>query len=57
MFSNTIKFYTLHSDIYKHVMYKCDPQKNKDCKKNECFINGGQCRLTKNIKYQQDICR
>lgn len=26
--------------------YFCDPKKNKECKKNECFIHGGECRLT-----------
>lgn len=54
MFSQTFKFYVLHGNIYKRARYKCDPNKNKECKKHECFINGGECRLTKNIQYQQD---
>lgn len=54
MYSQTFKFYVLHGNMYKHVRYKCDPNKNKECKKHECFINGGECRLTKNIKYQKD---
>lgn len=54
MFSHIIKFLTLHGNMYKRARYKCDPNKNIKCKKRECFINGGECRLTRNIKYQED---
>lgn len=30
----------------KKVLYKCDPEKNTECKKNFCFIRGGGCRYT-----------
>lgn len=26
--------------------YACDPNKNKLCKKSECYINGGACHRT-----------
>lgn len=29
------------------VYYECDPEKNKDCKKTACYINGGPCHHTK----------
>lgn len=30
----------------------CDPEKNKECQKTYCFINGGPCRCTGNISYR-----
>lgn len=29
-----------------NLVYECDPEKNKKCTKEGCFINGGGCRLT-----------
>ena len=26
--------------------YRCDPKLNKECKKSNCFINGGECENT-----------
>lgn len=34
----------------KKVLYRCDPEKNTECKKNFCFIRGGGCRDTANPK-------
>lgn len=34
----------------KKVLYRCDPEKNTECKKNFCFIRGGDCRDTANPK-------
>lgn len=25
---------------------KCDPSKNTDCRKTECYVNGGPCKRT-----------
>ncbi|MBP3573247.1 MAG: hypothetical protein J6J71_01415 [Prevotella sp.] len=29
-------------------LYKCDPEKNTECKKTICFTNGGECSATTN---------
>lgn len=34
-------------------LYKCDPSKNKECRKTGCFINGGSCCLTTNERYAE----
>ena len=26
--------------------YRCIPELNKECKKNNCYINGGECEMT-----------
>lgn len=31
--------------------YTCDPAKNKECSKRNCYINGGPCKLTKIPEY------
>lgn len=36
------------------VLYNCDPAKNIDCRKNECFINGGQCHKTTHREFASD---
>ena len=33
--------------------YKCDPAKNTECSKTNCHINGGECYLTHNKKYEK----
>lgn len=33
------------------MFYKCDPNKNKKCTKENCYINGGECELTTNRDY------
>ena len=30
-------------------LYLCDPNKNAECKKTACHINGGSCRMTTDI--------
>ena len=34
--------------------FKCDPAKNTECKKTECFMHGGKCTLTRHMKYAMD---
>jgi hypothetical protein len=34
------------------ILYKCDPSKNKDCRKTCCYLNGGTCRRTRHRKYR-----
>lgn len=31
--------------------YRCIPELNKECKKNNCYINGGECETTIYKKY------
>ncbi len=26
--------------------YKCDPRKNAECRKTNCYVNGGPCKRT-----------
>lgn len=28
------------------ALYYCDPEKNTECKKTDCYMNGGYCRRT-----------
>ena len=36
------------------TVYRCDPVKNKSCKKSYCVHNGtGECNATKNVVYAQ----
>ena len=30
------------------ILYKCDPDKNTECKKRGCYQKGGKCSRTKN---------
>ena len=32
------------------IFYECDPNKNTECKKTICFMNGGECYLTEYIE-------
>lgn len=34
--------------------YPCDPEKNQDCSKTGCYINGGECRHTLNREYARE---
>lgn len=36
-------------------LYRCDPEKNIECTKAQCFVNGGICENTKNHKYEIKI--
>lgn len=33
------------------AQYVCDPEKNVNCKKTNCHLNGGPCKHTANINY------
>lgn len=33
-------------------LYQCDPQKNNECRKTSCFINGGDCYTTSNKDFK-----
>ena len=35
------------------TLYYCDPEKNTECPKTHCHINGGDCRLTTHRKYRR----
>ena len=28
------------------IFYRCDPEKNRECRKRGCYTRGGQCRAT-----------
>ena len=32
-------------------LYYCDPAKNKECRKTNCYLNGGECRRTGRSEY------
>lgn len=32
-------------------LYFCNPDKNKECRKSECFRTGGECFLTAKQQY------
>ena len=36
------------------TFYRCDPTKNRFCQKRDCFIHGGICTLTSNIRASED---
>lgn len=31
--------------------YLCDPEKNTECSKSHCWLNGGLCKITTNWDY------
>jgi len=35
-------------------IYKCDPNKNKDCNKKSCYINGFDCSSTEYKQYAKE---
>ena len=35
-------------------LYICEPDKNKECKKSDCFKNGGPCYMTTDKKFRKD---
>lgn len=35
-------------------LFKCDPAKNTECPKTSCYLNGGECTMTKHMKYAID---
>ena len=34
------------ADVMSDNTYECDPEKNTNCTKEGCFINGGPCHMT-----------
>ena len=36
-------------------VYVCDPNKNTNCEKTGCFINGGDCFLTTEKRYSIEV--
>jgi hypothetical protein len=36
------------------VLYECNPEKNEQCNKKSCSINGGPCHQTTNVMYAKD---
>ena len=41
--------------VNKLIIYRCDPDKNKDCLANNCYRNGGPCMYETNKKYKMNI--
>ena len=39
------------------VFYECNPEKNVQCGKEHCHINGGPCTQTKNVMYAVDATK
>ena len=36
------------------IIYECDPQKNTECDKSDCLINGGVCFMTNKAEYSKE---
>ena len=43
-------FFEINGVEVKYV-YECDPEKNVECKKETCFVNGGACEMTHQLEY------
>ena len=37
------------------MFWKCDPRKAKKCEKKTCFIYGGDCGITSNPEYAENV--
>ena len=35
--------------------YECDPEKNVNCRKDICIVNGGECHLTYNKEFSKEV--
>ena len=44
---------TLITITSSDTLYHCDPEKNTECPKKHCHINGGDCHLTTHRKYRK----
>lgn len=42
------------TDLPPVMAFECDPEKNRDCRKTGCYINGGECRLTTKKEYAKE---
>ena len=40
--------------FYKNT-YECDPEKNTECTKEGCYINGGECSRTTKKEYAREV--
>lgn len=38
----------------ENAIFICDPDKNKECKKTNCYKNEGECMYTDNIKFRKE---
>lgn len=36
------------------IMYYCDPEKNKECNKCGCYLNGKNCFSTRHKEYSRE---
>jgi len=37
------------------LIFVCDPEKNTECSKTDCYVTGGRCCLTFNEDFKCDI--
>lgn len=51
----TKKLLNEYKKYKEKALFICDPDKNKECKKTNCYINNGECMQTNNIKYAAGI--
>lgn len=42
------------SEAANGFLFKCDPAKNIECPKKRCYLNGGDCTMTKHMRYAVD---
>lgn len=42
-------------DNDKKTLYRCDPKKNKHCRKTGCYLKGGECRQTTVKAFAKDV--
>ena len=45
---------TVETTLPTGHVYRCDPEKNRDCRKTECYINGGDCYQTQHPEYSKE---
>ncbi len=36
------------------ALFVCDPEKNTECTKESCYINGGECHHTTHKEYAEE---
>ena len=54
-FINRIVWKLNHTIFKSDILYPCDPDKNTECKKTSCFINGGPCNSTVDERFKNEI--
>lgn len=45
----------LDEEMDEEELYVCDPAKNKECPKTNCYLNGGDCARTFNAEFRRDL--